>query len=160
MQSKKAFPVRTRGRPALLGFDDAYDDILRVVRTGMQWRYLRPTAAVAYITVFETMQRSVAAESQTCSGGQSAFLRPECARSRASGFYLELMKRAASLDSQRVDVWPPGINWSDLGCRASHSEDEYISFASLSCFLIWSSSSASSMPFCRLSSWPMACLAG
>ena len=47
----------TRGRPALLGFDDAYDDILRVVRTGMQWRYLRPTAAVAYITVFKTMHK-------------------------------------------------------------------------------------------------------
>jgi hypothetical protein len=45
------------GRPTLLGFDDAYDDILRVVRTGsmQQWRYLRTTAAVAYSTVFKTM---------------------------------------------------------------------------------------------------------
>ena len=43
---QEACPPRTRGRPALVGFDDAYDDILRVVRTGMQWRYLRPTAAV------------------------------------------------------------------------------------------------------------------
>ena len=54
---QEAFPPRTRGRPALVGFDDAYDDILRVVRTGMQWRYLRPTAAVAYITVFKTMHK-------------------------------------------------------------------------------------------------------
>ena len=53
---QEAFPPRTRGRPALVGFDDAYDDILRVVRTGMQWRYLRPTAAVAYITVFKTIK--------------------------------------------------------------------------------------------------------
>jgi uracil-DNA glycosylase len=50
-------PAHKGGRPALLGFDDAYDDILRVVRTGMQWRYLRPTAAVAYITVFKTMHK-------------------------------------------------------------------------------------------------------
>lgn len=27
-------------RPDLPGFDDVYDDILRVVRTGIQWRYL------------------------------------------------------------------------------------------------------------------------
>ena len=36
---QEAFPPRTRGRPALLGFEDAYDDILRVVRTGTQWRH-------------------------------------------------------------------------------------------------------------------------
>ena len=41
---QEAFAPRTRGRPALVGFDDAYDDILRVVRTGMQWRYLETTA--------------------------------------------------------------------------------------------------------------------
>ena len=52
MQSKKPFLLTQGG-----GFDDAYDDILRVVRTGMQWRYLRPTAAVAYITVFKTMHK-------------------------------------------------------------------------------------------------------
>ena len=51
------FESKFSRRPALLGFDDAYDDILRVVRTGMQWRYLRPTAAVAYITVFKTMHK-------------------------------------------------------------------------------------------------------
>ena len=33
---QQAFPPPTRGRPALLGVDDAYYDILRVVRTGMQ----------------------------------------------------------------------------------------------------------------------------
>ena len=54
---QETFPPHTRGRPALPGFDGAYDDILRVVRTGMQWRYLRPTAAVAYITVFKTMHK-------------------------------------------------------------------------------------------------------
>ena len=47
LQSKKPFLLAQGGRPALLGVDDAYDDILRVVRTGMQWRYLRPTAAAA-----------------------------------------------------------------------------------------------------------------
>ena len=57
LQSNNPF-LRSRGRrPAPLGFDDAYDDILRVVGTGMQWRSLRPTAAVAYITVFETTHK-------------------------------------------------------------------------------------------------------
>ena len=41
---QEAFPPRTRGRPALLGFDDAYDDIVHIVRTGMEWRSLRPKA--------------------------------------------------------------------------------------------------------------------
>ena len=54
---QEAFPPRTRGRPALLGFDDAYDDIVHIVRTGMQWRSLQPKAAVAYITVFKTMHK-------------------------------------------------------------------------------------------------------
>ena len=56
---QEAFPPHTKGRPALLSFDGAYDDIVRVVRTGMQWRYLRPTAAVTYITVFKTMHKWV-----------------------------------------------------------------------------------------------------
>ena len=59
---QEAFPPHTKGRPALLSFDEAYDDIVRVVRTGMQWRYLRPTAAVAYITVFKTMHKWIAAD--------------------------------------------------------------------------------------------------
>ena len=50
IQVKEAFPVHVKGRPRLLGFDDAYEDILQVVRTGMQWRHLRPKR-VSYITV-------------------------------------------------------------------------------------------------------------
>ena len=54
---REAFPYCRRGRPALLTFDDAYDDILRVVRTGMQWRHLRSAAGVSHTTVFRTMHR-------------------------------------------------------------------------------------------------------
>ena len=54
IQVEEAFPVHVKGRPRLLGFDDAYEDILQVVRTGMQWRHLRPKR-VSYITVFKTM---------------------------------------------------------------------------------------------------------
>ena len=51
---QQAFPLQKRGRPALLSFDEAYDDILRVVRAGMQRRYLRPTAAVEDSSVLPT----------------------------------------------------------------------------------------------------------
>ncbi len=44
-----------------LTFDDAYENILRVVRTGMQWRQLRP-AAVSHITVFKTMHKWIEAD--------------------------------------------------------------------------------------------------
>ena len=30
---EEAFPVHVKGRPRLLGFDDAYEDILQVVQT-------------------------------------------------------------------------------------------------------------------------------
>ena len=53
IQVEEAFPAHVKGRPRLLGFDDAYEDILQVVRTGMQWRHLRPKR-VSYITVFKT----------------------------------------------------------------------------------------------------------
>ena len=62
--SKKPF-FRTRGwgggRPVLLRVDDAFN-ILRVVRTGMQWRSLCPTAAVACITLFKTMHTWIDAD--------------------------------------------------------------------------------------------------
>ena len=54
IQVEEAFPAHVKGRPRLLGFDDAYEDILQVVRTGMQWRHLHPKR-VSYITVFKTM---------------------------------------------------------------------------------------------------------
>ena len=56
IQVEAHFPKNTRGRPALLSFDDAYDDILKVVRTGMQWRQLQPKH-VSFITVFKTMHK-------------------------------------------------------------------------------------------------------
>ena len=54
-------PPSAKGRPPLLSFDDAYDDILRVLRTGMQWRQLKPKL-VSFITVFKTMHRRIAAD--------------------------------------------------------------------------------------------------
>jgi len=50
------FPAKNRGRPQLLTFDDAFDGIARVLRTGMQWRELATTSA-SYITVFKTMHK-------------------------------------------------------------------------------------------------------
>ena len=50
------FPGMLRGRPRILTFDDAYDGIMRVLRTGMQWRELS-TPSSSYITVFKTMHK-------------------------------------------------------------------------------------------------------
>ena len=58
IQVDKHFPKNVRGRPSILTFDDAYDDIVKVVRTGMQWRHLTPKH-VSFITVFKTMHKWV-----------------------------------------------------------------------------------------------------
>ena len=55
------FPPKAKGRPAVITFDDAYDDILKVVRTGMQWRSLKPRN-VSFVTVFKTMHKWVHAD--------------------------------------------------------------------------------------------------
>ena len=55
LEVERQFPSQRRGRPRLLTFDDAYDDILKVLKTGMQWRQLQPRVA-SHITVFKTMQ--------------------------------------------------------------------------------------------------------
>lgn len=52
----RQFPAKRRGRPQILTFDDAYDGIARVLRTGMQWRELS-TPSASYITVFKTMHK-------------------------------------------------------------------------------------------------------
>ena len=52
----RKFPYRSRGRPVSLTFEDAYESILFVMKTGMQWRSLTPKTA-SYITVFKTMHR-------------------------------------------------------------------------------------------------------
>ena len=46
----------TRGRPPLMTFDEVYDCLLHVIRTGTQWRYVKP-ANVSYMTVYKTMQK-------------------------------------------------------------------------------------------------------
>ena len=60
IQVEKAFPVHKRGMSVVLTFDDAYDDIVHVVRTGMQWRHLKPKL-VSFITVFKVMHKWIAA---------------------------------------------------------------------------------------------------
>ena len=45
----RQFPEQRRGRPRRLTFEDAYDGMLRVLRTGMQWRQLE-TSRVSHIT--------------------------------------------------------------------------------------------------------------
>ena len=56
---REAFPPSKRGRPQLLDFEHAYDDIMHLVRTGVQWRQLRPKAKVSHITVFKRMHQWV-----------------------------------------------------------------------------------------------------
>lgn len=56
----RQFPEQRRGRPRIITFEQAYDGILRVLRTGMQWRQL-DTVRVSYITVFKTMRRWIEA---------------------------------------------------------------------------------------------------
>lgn len=56
IEVSRSFPTQTRGRPRLLNFDHAYDGMLRVLRTGMQWRELT-SPIVSHITIFKTMQR-------------------------------------------------------------------------------------------------------
>lgn len=58
VEVRRQFPFQRKGRPRLLTFDDAYNDILKVLKTGMQWRQLQPNVA-SHITVFKTMQRWV-----------------------------------------------------------------------------------------------------
>ena len=56
LEVERSFPVQRRGRPPLLTFDEAYESILKVTRTGMQWRELQPKN-VSFITVFKTMNK-------------------------------------------------------------------------------------------------------
>ena len=56
IETERLFPNHRLGRPRIVSFDEAYDGILKVVRTGMQWRQLQPET-VSYITVFKTMHR-------------------------------------------------------------------------------------------------------
>lgn len=50
----RCFPPQCKGRHRKLQFDDALDCIFLLVRTGMQWREVRPSTA-SHITVFKTM---------------------------------------------------------------------------------------------------------
>ena len=50
--------TRPRGRPKKLSFDEAYNSILKVARTGMQWRQLK-SESVSFITVFKHFQKWV-----------------------------------------------------------------------------------------------------
>ena len=54
IEVSRLHPYSVKGRPRLLHFEEAFDSIVRVVRTGMQWRQLRPPT-VSYMTVFKTM---------------------------------------------------------------------------------------------------------
>ena len=56
VEVQRRYPTQRRGRPRLLHFDEAFNSILYVVRTGVQWRQLRPET-VSHITVFKTMHR-------------------------------------------------------------------------------------------------------
>ena len=61
IEVERSFPVQHRGRPPSLTSDEAYENILKVTRTGMQWRQLQPRN-VSFITVFKTMHKWFAAD--------------------------------------------------------------------------------------------------
>jgi len=52
----ETFPKQSRGRPAKITFDIAYDGIRKVVRTGMPWRCLT-SESVSFVTIFKTLHR-------------------------------------------------------------------------------------------------------
>ena len=51
IEVNNSFPLQNRGRPRILTFEDAFDNILMILQTGMQWRHLRPKT-VSHITTF------------------------------------------------------------------------------------------------------------
>lgn len=50
------FPILSRGRPRKVSFEETYHNILFLLRTGMQWRYLTPQS-VSFITIFKTIHK-------------------------------------------------------------------------------------------------------
>ena len=56
IEVERQFVKSRRGRPSQLTFQDAYDSIMLLLRTGMQWRELRPQTS-SFITVFKTMHK-------------------------------------------------------------------------------------------------------
>ena len=56
IETERLFPTHSLGRPRILSFHEAYESILKVVRTGMQWRHLQPKT-VSYMTIFKTLHR-------------------------------------------------------------------------------------------------------
>ena len=58
IEVERKFPMQSRGRPRVLSFDTAFDSIMSVLRTGMQWRELHVPNS-SYITVFKTMHKWV-----------------------------------------------------------------------------------------------------
>ena len=58
IETKRQFPLQVKGRPRIITFDQAYEGILRILTTGMQWRHL-DTNGISYITVFKTMHKWV-----------------------------------------------------------------------------------------------------
>jgi len=52
----ECFPPQRRGRPPKLTFEEAYDGIRAIVRTGMPWRDLR-CHTVSHITVFKALHK-------------------------------------------------------------------------------------------------------
>ena len=56
IQVNRMCPAATTGRPRRASVDEILDAIMHVVRTGCQWRSLRP-GTVSHITVFKSMHR-------------------------------------------------------------------------------------------------------
>ena len=54
VEVQKHLKTTLKGRPQTLSFNDAFDDICHVIKTGLQWRCLRPKD-VSFITVFKRM---------------------------------------------------------------------------------------------------------
>ena len=61
IEANRMFPSHKKGRPPKLSNEEAFDCILKVVRTGMQWRSLQPQNT-SYITVFKRMHSWIRAK--------------------------------------------------------------------------------------------------
>ena len=61
IEATRIFPFHKKGRPPKLTNEEAFDCILKVVRTGMHWRILQPQST-SYITVFKRMHAWIRAK--------------------------------------------------------------------------------------------------
>ena len=58
LQVNKTLPQSKRGRPKKLSFDETFECLETMIRTGMQWRYVK-SETVVYTTVYRRVKQWV-----------------------------------------------------------------------------------------------------